>query len=283
MIKRALKKRRYSLFARPSSSATDPTQSTTPQNADFQPPSSWSSSSLSSSEDRVSLMSTNGACDRLAAAAKEEQQRLLSGSTVRRHSRQRRSEGSSAFLKSDTHLQLGMQCHERGELEQATYFWRLSAESESPLGLFFYGIALRHGWGCRKDPVEAVRHLQKAAECAVYDLQSGIAQSAAARVARSELVLAVYELGVCFRHGWGVPKNLSTAVYYFEVAANLGDADAQNDLAFCLAHGQGTKKDLFKAAMYYRMAERQGQGIIGNSWIWKSKYDVVDDPHWQDT
>lgn len=48
----------------------------------------------------------------------------------------------------------------------------------------------------------AVRYLQRAAECAVYDLQTGIAQSTL--VAKQELVLAIYELGICFRHGWGV-------------------------------------------------------------------------------
>lgn len=48
----------------------------------------------------------------------------------------------------------------------------------------------------------AVRYLQRAAECAVYDLQTGIAQSTL--VAKQELVLAIYELGVCFQHGWGV-------------------------------------------------------------------------------
>jgi hypothetical protein len=47
---------------------------------------------------------------------------------------------------NDQYLQLGMQYHEKGELEKATHYWRLSAEKESPLGLFFYGIALRHGW-----------------------------------------------------------------------------------------------------------------------------------------
>ncbi|OAD02723.1 hypothetical protein MUCCIDRAFT_133430, partial [Mucor lusitanicus CBS 277.49] len=134
----------------------------------------------------------------------------------------------------------------------------------SPLGLFFYGIALRHGWGCKRNPTKAVRYLQSAAECAVYDLQTGIAQSAS--VAKSELVLAIYELGVCFRHGWGVPKNLETATYYFQVASNLGDPDAQNDLGFCYAHGLGVKKDLYCAAKYYRLAEKQGQGMIGNSW-----------------
>lgn len=52
-----------------------------------------------------------------------------------------------------------------------------------------------------------MRYLQKAAESAVHDLQTGIAQSAS--VAKSELVLAIYELGVCFRHGWGVSIPLS--------------------------------------------------------------------------
>ncbi|GAA5816584.1 hypothetical protein MFLAVUS_010114 [Mucor flavus] len=176
-------------------------------------------------------------------------------------------------------LQLGMNYHEKGELEKATHYWRLSAETGSPLGLFFYGIALRHGWGCKKNSVKAVRYLQSAAESAVHELQTGIAQSVS--VAKSELVLAIYELGVCFRHGWGVPKNLETAAYYFEVASNLGDPDAQNDLGFCYANGLGVKKDLYCSAKYYRLAEKQGQGMIGNSWIWKDKYNQVEEPGWK--
>ncbi|KAI8979902.1 hypothetical protein BDB01DRAFT_798004 [Pilobolus umbonatus] len=178
---------------------------------------------------------------------------------------------SHSSATKDQYLQLGMQYHEKGELEKATYYWKLSAENDSPLGLFLYGLALRHGWGCRKNPAIAVRHLQKAAECAVFDLQEGLSQSVT--VTKSELVLAIYELGVCFRHGWGVPKNLTTAAYYFELAANLGDPDAMNDLAFCYTHGHGVKKDIHKAAKYYRMADNKGQGLVGNSWIWKEKYD----------
>ncbi|KAG0796583.1 hypothetical protein G6F22_004880 [Rhizopus arrhizus] len=180
--------------------------------------------------------------------------------------------------ESNKYLQLGLKYHEKGELEKATYYWRLSSQHGSPLGLFFYGIALRHGWGCKKDPIKAVKYLQSAAESAVYELQTNVAQSA--MVAKSELVLAIYELGVCFRHGWGVPKNLETAAYYFQIASNLGDPDAQNDLGFCYMHGIGVKKDLYLAAKYYRLAEKQGQGIIGNSWIWKEKYNQVEEPGW---
>jgi TPR repeat protein len=41
---------------------------------------------------------------------------------------------------------------------------------------------------------------------------------------------------------------------YYAVAARMGDADAQMDLAFCLANGKGTKKDRKEAAKWYRAA-----------------------------
>ena len=41
---------------------------------------------------------------------------------------------------------------------------------------------------------------------------------------------------------------------YYRVAAKLGDADAQQDLAFCLANGKGCKKDKKEAAKWYRAA-----------------------------
>jgi TPR repeat protein len=64
----------------------------------------------------------------------------------------------------------------------------------------------------------------------------------------------VYELGQCFFHGWGVPKDKEAAVKFYQIAANLGDVDAQQDLAFCLANGKGAKKDRKEAAKWYRTA-----------------------------
>ncbi|CAG8555618.1 11188_t:CDS:2, partial [Diversispora eburnea] len=148
--------------------------------------------------------------------------------------------------EADEFIQQAIQFHEANELEKATYYFKLAADKDSPLGLFLYGIALRHGWGCKPNAKLAVRCLQKAAESAVSELHESMAANPS--IARHELV-----------HGWGVPKKKQNAAYYFEIAANLGDPDAQNDLAFCYYHGEGIKK---KAAKYYRMAAAQGAGIF---------------------
>lgn len=175
---------------------------------------------------------------------------------------------------NDHHVQAGIEHHELGQLEKATHYFRLAAKEGCPIGMFLYGISLRHGWGCKKNTPLAFQYLQTAAEHAVDDLlKQGNKHMLAANASKGELVMAIYELGVSFQQGWGVQKSKETAFYYFEIAANLGDTDAMNDVAFCYTHGHGVKKDIYKAAHYYRMAERQGQGQVGNSWIWKEKYN----------
>lgn len=60
--------------------------------------------------------------------------------------------------------------------------------------------------------------------------------------AKGELVLAIYELANCFRQGWGVEKDPKAAFQYYLTAANLGDADAQNEVGWCYNEGYGVKK-----------------------------------------
>ncbi|CAO3615943.1 unnamed protein product [Cunninghamella blakesleeana] len=169
-------------------------------------------------------------------------------------------------------LQAGIQYHEAGQLEKATDCFRRTAAQDSPMGMFLYGVSLRHGWGCKKSEQLAFQYLQKAAEHAVLDLNS-LSSTVNTSVSKGELIMAIYEMGVSFRHGWGCKKNKETAVHFFKIAADLGDPDAQNDLGHCYYNGQGVKKDLHLAAKYYRKADKQGHGLLGNSWIWKKKYD----------
>lgn len=175
--------------------------------------------------------------------------------------------------KAEDFVRQGIDFHEIGEITKATQYFRSAAEMGDPVGMLMYGLSVRHGWGCAANRPLAFQYLQKSAEHAVGDLKSR--DSFASTAAKGELVLAIYELGICFRHGWGVEKNKKTAAYYFEIAANLGDPDAQNDLAWCYYHGVGVKKDMFKSAKYYRLAAAQGLSLMGNSWIWKDKYGGV--------
>ncbi|KAG0304841.1 hypothetical protein BGZ97_001320 [Linnemannia gamsii] len=172
--------------------------------------------------------------------------------------------------KAEDYVRQGIEYHEIGDISKATQYFRTAAELGDPVGMLMYGLSVRHGWGCKANRQLAFQYLQKSAEHAVGDLKSR--DSFASKAAKGELVLAIYELGICFRHGWGVEKNKKTAAYYFEIAANLGDPDAQNDLAWCYYHGVGVKKDMFKSAKYYRLAAAQGMSTMGNSWIWKDKY-----------
>jgi hypothetical protein len=71
-------------------------------------------------------------------------------------------------------------------------------------------------------------------------LKAGMKKGGAAK---GELVLAIFELANCFRHGWGVQKDAVAARQYYETAANLGDTDAMNEAAWCYLEGFGGKKD----------------------------------------
>ncbi len=69
-------------------------------------------------------------------------------------------------------------------------------------------LMTRHGWGCKPDAAAAVNYLSAAASNAAeiehLALQAGLKKGGAAK---GELVLAIFELANCFRHGWGIPKD----------------------------------------------------------------------------
>jgi len=174
---------------------------------------------------------------------------------------------------ADQLLQDGIQHHQANRLKEAAVAFERSATTPggSGVGMLMWGLTLRHGWGCAKNESLGFTWLRRAAEAAVGDLErarSGFETSAV----RGELVLAIYEVGQCFFHGWGVKKDQKMAVSYFMVAARLGDVDAQQELAFCYANGRGCKKDRKEAAKWYRAAVAQGVSDVGLAWIYKEKF-----------
>ncbi|KAI2636918.1 HCP-like protein [Hypomontagnella submonticulosa] len=188
-----------------------------------------------------------------------------------------RKDGVVSSKAIDEQIQEAIRLHEEGHLDQSTRLFGTLADprgANNPLSQVLYGLALRHGWGCDPDPERAVTYLSAAASNAAavesMALQAGLKKGGAAK---GELILAIFELANCFRHGWGIPRDPVAAKQYYETAANLGDTDAMNEVGWCYLEGFGCKKDKFAAARYYRLAEENGNKTLGNTWIWKDKYN----------
>jgi TPR repeat protein len=107
----------------------------------------------------------------------------------------------------------------------------LSLEAIS--GTFIYrsgsdGFFIRHGWGCTPDPAQAVKYLSAAASNAAsieeLALQAGLKKGGSAK---GELVLAIFELANCFRHGWGVPVDKVAAKQVRSTRDNENDWSAE--------------------------------------------------------
>ncbi|KAG8907473.1 hypothetical protein FRB99_004049 [Tulasnella sp. 403] len=146
-----------------------------------------------------------------------------------------------------------------------------SGEGGCVVGMLMWGLTLRCGWGIEKNEQKGFKWLRRAAEHAVEDLEMAKAGDNTGAI-RTELILAIYEVGQSFYHGWGVPADKKMAVSYFQVAARLGDPDAQQELAFCNLNGKGCKKNKKEAAKWYRAAVAQGVSDVGLAWIYKDKY-----------
>ena len=69
---------------------------------------------------------------------------------------------------------------------------------------------------------------------------------------------AEYELGVCYRDGIEVERNLEDSFYYFQLAASQGHADSQYMIGVCYDEGQGVEQNDIMALRYYKMAAKKG-------------------------
>ncbi|KAF7182267.1 hypothetical protein CNMCM7691_001746 [Aspergillus felis] len=184
------------------------------------------------------------------------QQSPLSGSPAASHrsspNRLETNSARGARSRSSSHSRINdpagdVNIQEAIQLERSTEMFRQLADPDganNALSQVLYGLALRHGWGCPQDPDKAVTYLSAAAANSAsiesQALQAGMKKGGAAK---GELVLAIFELGNCYRNGWGVKKDPVAARQYFETAANLGDTDAMNEVAWCYLEGFGGKKD----------------------------------------
>lgn len=209
-------------------------------------------------------------------------------------------EGISTVTKNTEKetLRKGIMAHQRNDMTlSAVLFERCAKENGGTgVGMLMWALALRHGWGCPVDTSKAFGWLQLSIETLLlelhqsklekqrYDELHSLQKSGKDPVflryliseikgIKSELLLGLYELGQCLMHGWGCQRDKELAVQYYRMAANLGDEDAQKELAYCYEVGNGVKKSSRNAAKYYRMASERGIKMMGYQWIWKEKYN----------
>ena len=79
---------------------------------------------------------------------------------------------------------------------------------------------------------------------------------------------AQYNLGICYKNGWGVTRDYAEAARWYRKAAEQGLALAQNNLGICYEYGNGVAQNYYEAVKWYRKAAEQGlaeaQYCLGN-------------------
>jgi len=69
---------------------------------------------------------------------------------------------------------------------------------------------------------------------------------------------AQYNLGLMYRAGKGVEKDLQKSAYWYKKAAEQGEAKARFELGRMYEYGQGVDKNIKKALYWYGQAAKQG-------------------------
>lgn len=86
-----------------------------------------------------------------------------------------------------------------------------------------------------------------------------------------------YYLGVCYDHGWGVEQDKEQAVRWYTKAAEQGDPDSQHNLAVSYEDGEGVERNINEAIKWYTKAAEQGYDLslnnLGNIYMSKGEYE----------
>ena len=137
-----------------------------------------------------------------------------------------RKAAASGDISAEDHLARGIECHERGSVNESTYHLRIAAKANHPTAMLLYALACRHGWGMRPNPKEGVQWLRKAADSAglevaddednVKEAKPGDAHERKTR--QAQFALSIYELGVSHMNGWGIEQDKALALRCFEIA-----------------------------------------------------------------
>ena len=126
------------------------------------------------------------------------------------------------------------------DFDEAFRWYRRAVDVPAPSAAAYFYLAQCYyfGHGTRKDPVEAVRLYNIAAEMGFAEAQ--------------------FSYGLCLQCGEGVPYNPVDAFTWLKRAADAGLADAQCNVGHALETGHGVEEDKALGVVYLRRAVDQG-------------------------
>lgn len=79
-------------------------------------------------------------------------------------------------------------------------------------------------------------------------------------------------LGVCYKYGYGVPKDAQKKIELYQKSANLGWRVAQRNLGICYQYGDGVEQDYDIAITFYNQAVNNNDTIamVKLGWLYRS-------------
>jgi TPR repeat protein len=168
--------------------------------------------------------------NRIEGHTKAEQLELLHFAAERNHANALFTLGQIYGKGKETGFDVE-QSHEVG----LKYYERAANEGHTHAA-YWTGYSYRQGLGVAvSDPAKAIVFLEQAA--------------------KADMISALFDLGVIYHVGEGVPKDLKKAVEYYEKAAKLGAHPAMYNLGMILMAGEdGVPRDLPRANALLRAA-----------------------------
>ncbi|EDO19301.1 hypothetical protein Kpol_1036p44 [Vanderwaltozyma polyspora DSM 70294] len=183
-------------------------------------------------------------------------------------------------------IEKAIQMRQKGKIIESTEKLRLACLTGNKTAFLLYGLALRNGYGTAKNYKASFHYIREAAGIQSendeifkltidpFELENG--SSIPTEVAEP-LVPALYECGISYLKGYGVPQQDELkGLKYLEKAGSLGHIDSM-----CLSgtiwskHSDFHEKDIKRAASWFRLAEKRGANLIGSEWIHRDKYKRI--------
>lgn len=167
----------------------------------------------------------------------------------------------------------GLAAYKKGDWATAYKILKPIAEtdtSQSAVAQQRLGLLTEHGRGTAKDPAQAAKWYQKAADQGdtvaqghlgrLYRLGAGVPRDAtqaakwSIKAATQGNAAAQANLGYMSLEGLGLPADAAAAGGWFKRAAEQGDASAEFGLATLCEAGRGVPKDVVQAHKWYALA-----------------------------